>query len=222
MQKFLLSGMLLVLLCSQTVLAQKTQQLSNDKKLKNWYAFSAENGKQKHATDLFSYDDGIIQLFGPKAGYLMSKKAYRNFELLADYRWNESPDVVRKSSKRNSGLMYLVPETTKDTLWPQGIQFQIKQGATGDFILLQGVTVEQNGVQTEAGRSVAVKKSEEAENEFGKWNQLRVRVENGRIEQWLNGKLVNQAEAPSVSEGRILLQYEGYPIDFKKISIQQL
>ena len=65
--------------------------------------------------------------------------------------------------------------TAKDTLWPQGIQFQIKEGATGDFILLQNVTLEQNGARNEPGRSVVISKSENAENAAGEWNQIEIK-----------------------------------------------
>ena len=37
----------------------------------------------------------------------------------------------------------------------------------------------------------------------------------------LNGKLVNEGSKPSVPEGRILLMYEGYPIDFRKVEIKE-
>ena len=118
--------------------------------------------------------------------------------------------------------MYLVPEETPDTLWPKGIQFQIKEGATGDFILLQGVTLKINGKNTEPGKSVVVKRFEDAAKPAGEWNTMVVTFVNGKIKQELNGKLVNESSEPSISEGRILLQYEGYPIDFRKVEIEEL
>ena len=39
--------------------------------------------------------------------------------------------------------------------------------------------------------------------------------------QRLNGKLVNKGTESSVNQGRILLQYEGFPIDFRKITIKK-
>ena len=110
--------------------------------------------------------------------------------------------------------MYLVPKDVPDTLWPKGIQFQIKEGATGDFVLLQEVTLIINSKRTEPGKSVVAKRFLDAAKPVGEWNTLVVTHKNNKIEQNLNGELVNEGTEPSVSEGRILLQYEGFPIDF--------
>ena len=118
--------------------------------------------------------------------------------------------------------MYLVPSEFPDTLWPKGIQFQIKEGATGDFILLHEVTIDINGKKTEPGRSVVAKRFEDATNPIGDWNTLVVTSVNGKIRQELNGKLVNEGNSHSVLEGRILLQYEGSPIDFRKVEVLKL
>lgn len=212
----------LLILISGALSAQKNINLFNWENLKGWYAFSSEDGILKDAETLFHVDNQVIRLYGPKAGYLMSKKSFSEFTLKAEFRWNTDENFERKSQKKNSGLMYLVPASAKDTLWPQGIQFQIKEGSTGDFILLQNVTIEQNGARNEPGRSVVVKNSGNTEKTAGEWNQLEIRVDKGEIKQFLNGKLVNEARYPSVTKGRILLQYEGYPIDFKNIVIQKL
>lgn len=115
--------------------------------------------------------------------------------------------------------MYLVPADTPDTLWPKGIQFQIKEGSTGDFILLQQVTLNIQGKTTEPGNSLVMKCFEEASKPAGEWNTLVVTSSKGKITQELNGKVVNEGTNPSVTEGRILLQYEGFPIDFRKVEI---
>ncbi|MFB6340980.1 DUF1080 domain-containing protein [Saccharicrinis sp. FJH62] len=199
--------------------AQKTIQLFNGSNLTGWYAFEPESGVHQDAGELFKVEDGMIRMYGAKAGYLMSDQSFHDFTLTAEFRWNTDTAFTRKNNKRNSGLMYLVPETTPDTLWPKGIQFQIKEGATGDFILLQDVTLINKGSRTEPGRSVVVKRLTDAANPIGDWNTLTVTYHNGTIKQELNGKLVNEGTEPSVTEGRILLQYEGFPIDFRKVDI---
>ena len=161
-------------------------------------------------------------MYGPNAGYLMSEHSYTDFELTAEFRWNTDTTFVRKNNKMNSGLMYLVPVATPDTLWPQGIQFQIKEGATGDFILLQNVTLSVNGKEKGPGRSVVVERSADAEKPTGEWNTLHIICKDGKIIQELNGKVVNQGSNPSVKKGRVLLQYEGFPIDFKKVELTEL
>jgi len=207
---------------SQNNNAQKRIALFNQKDLKGWYAFGEEKGKANNASELFSVENNMIRMYGPKAGYLMSEQSFRNFELTVEFRWNTDSQFAKKSNSKNSGVMYLVPAETPDVLWPKGIQFQIKEGATGDFVLLQEVTLNVNGTKTEAGKSVVSKRFADAEKPIGEWNKLQVISKNGVITQKLNGKLVNKGIESSVTEGRILLQYEGYPIDFRKVYIKKI
>ncbi|MBD0725012.1 hypothetical protein B6A10_07460 [Flavobacterium sp. L1I52] len=207
---------------SQNNNAQKRIALFNQKDLKGWYAFGEEKGKANNASELFSVENNMIRMYGPKAGYLMSEQSFRNFELTVEFRWNTDSQFAKKSNSKNSGVMYLVPSETPDFLWPKGIQFQIKEGASGDFVLLQEVTLNINGTKTEAGKSVVSKRFADAEKPIGEWNKLQVISKNGVITQKLNGKLVNKGIESSVTEGRILLQYEGYPIDFRKVCIKKI
>ena len=211
----LFSSILVFKLCY----AQKIKPLFNKENLKGWYAYEENSGKQKDAAEVFKVENQMIRMFGENAGYLMSKNSFKNFRLTVEYRWNTDPSFSRKNDKKNSGVMYMVPKTTHDTLWPKGIQFQIKEGATGDFILLGGVTLQVNGIKTEPGRSVLSKRFADAENPIGTWNTIVITCIRGTIEQQLNGILVNKGTEPSILKGRILLQYEGFPIDFKKVEV---
>ena len=201
--------------------AQKKINLFNEKDLTGWYAFEPKTGKHENASEVFSVEDKMIRLYGKDAGYLMSLENFENFQLTAEFRWNTDASFVRKSDNRNSGLMYLVPAETADELWPKGIQFQIKENATGDFILLQNVTLNVNGNKTIAGKSVESKFFKNAEKPVGEWNKIKITVKNGVVTQKLNGKLVNKGKESSVKNGRILLQYEGFPIDFRRVSIKK-
>lgn len=222
MKNHLVITLLLALLCFSKAYSQKTIKLFNQKNLAGWYAYEPVSGKQKDAAKVFHTDKKMIRMYGEKLGYLMSEKSFQNFKLTVQYKWNLDSTFSRKSTKKNSGIMYLVPNATPDTLWPQGIQFQVKEGATGDFVMLQGVTMEIKGKKNEAGKSVVSPRFEDAEKPFGEWNTVVVTCQNGYVKQELNGKLVNEGTKASVSEGRILLQYEGYPIDFRKLFIKEL
>ncbi len=199
--------------------AQKIK-LFDGKDLKNWYAFVQESGKHENATDIFHVENRLIRLYGDKIGYLMTNKSFSNFKLTAEFRWNADSIFVKRSKTPNSGLMYLVPDSAKDRIWCAGIQFQIKPNNTGDFIFLGGITAEINGEKTIAGKSITYPKIKSAEKSMGKWNQIEVKFRKNEIYQYLNGKLVNKTQNPSVHSGRILLQYEGFPIDFRNITIQ--
>jgi hypothetical protein len=85
--------------------------------------------------------------------------------------------------------------------------------------LLQEVTLTIKDFQTQPGKSVVSKGFLEAENPISGWNTLVITSHNGTITQELNGKLVNDGKAASATKGRILLQYESYPIDFRNLTI---
>lgn len=218
----LLSVFVLFLLIFQTSCSHKITKLFNQKDLDGWYAYRSDSVKYENPSDLFTVENGVIKLYGEKSGYLMSKKSFTNFKLTVDFRWNEDPTLPRRIDVKNSGVMYLVPEDAPDMFWPKGIQFQVKEGSTGDFILLQDVTLNIKGKRTEAGKSVVMERIATAEKPAGEWNTLVITVNKGVIKQELNGVLVNEATEPSVKNGRILLQYEGYPIDFRKVEIEKL
>lgn len=218
----LLIASIIILIIPTLVHAKKNISLFNKNNLSGWYAYNTTAGKQKDASQLFSVSENMIRLYGKEAGYLMSKKTFEEFKLTAVFRWNTDEKFERKNNKKNSGLMYLVPTTTPDELWPAGIQFQIKEGATGDFVLLKNVIITKKDTPITRGKSVVVKADANAEKLIGEWNTLIVTVNNGTVTQTLNGTIVNIGNNPSVTKGRILLQYEGFPIDFKDILIEKL
>lgn len=216
------STFIILLLLTSSPILHAQSKLFNGKNLKGWYAYEPKTGKHSNATDIFQVEDKMIRLYGDKLGYVMTEKSFKNFQLTVVFRWNADSTITRKSNKRNSGIMYLVPTSTKDTLWPKGIQYQVKDGGTGDFVLLQEVTLMVKGKQTVPGKSVTSTRFSDAEKPVGEWNTAVVTVIDGNVKQELNGKLVNEGTLTEPSEGKILLQYEGYPIDFSKIVLRKL
>ncbi len=180
------------------------------------YAFSKETGKTV-PDSLFKIEDGHIIMEAEHAGYLVTKKEYRNFKLQAKFRWIVKPG---QKPKRNSGVMYYVAKGQEDALWPSGYQYQIKTKSTGDFILLKNTTIVVNDTLCGPGASVGVKHFTDAEKAAGEWNEITVIAKNGVVQQYLNGTLVNEGKDASVEKGRILFQYEGYPIEFKDIFVE--
>lgn len=214
---------IILLLGSNYLIGQKSKPLFNQKNLDGWYAYEPETGRNKQALNTFVGKNQMIRCYGQKPGYLMTKKCFKNFRLIVEFMWNTDPTYIHKNNTKNSGIIYLIPKHIKDELWPKGIQFQIKEGgATGDFVLLKEVTLITNGIKNEPGNSVVLKNFQDSENSLNKWNTIVITSKNGIIQHELNGKIVNEGKEASVKKGRICLQYEGYPIDFKKIEIEKL
>lgn len=211
-----------IITCISVLMAagkQETKSLFNKNNLDGWYAYSEKTGKINNATDLFKVEDGVIKLQGKNPGYLATLDTFKNYKLTAEYCWETDSALIAKAKKRNSGIIYHVPADFKDTLWPKGIQFQIKENCTGDFVLLQNTTMNVRGVINEPGKSVILSKLLDAELGVGQWNSIEIITKDGKCRQYLNGKLVNEGEEASVTSGRIVLQYEGYPVRFRNIFI---
>ena len=187
----------------------------------DWYAYTKTSSEKQQPTKVYEFSDGITRMHGENVGYLMSKKSYSNFELTLDYRWNLDEQYKAKG-KKNSGVMYNIPTDSPDKVWPKGIQFQIKENTTGDFVFLDQVTAKVNGKLVEPGASVTSPKFLENEKPYGEWNSIIIRSFNGKITQYLNGKLINEATEATSVEGRISLNYEGSAIDFKNIKVKQI
>ena len=199
----------------------KQTALFNGKDLKGWYTYNETDKKQPFPKQFFAVSDSMIRLYGEKPGYLMTEKSYNNFDLTLEFRWNTEQKFFRNNNVKNSGVMYNIPDYAPDILWPRGIQFQIKQGFTGDFVLLDSVTLKVRGETKPAGKSVAVARDKDNENAVGTWNKLKIISKDGNCWQYLNGILVNEGTNSSTKKGRILLQYEGSPIDFRRIVLKR-
>jgi hypothetical protein len=189
---------------------------------KDWYAFTANNSEKTAASKAYEFSDGIVRMYGEVNGYLMTYKSYKNFELSLDFKWNMDKKLAKVKVKKNSGVMYNIPVDSPDHIWPKGIQYQIKDDSTGDFIFLDNISAKVNGKLVEGGKSVNSYKFVSNENPYGKWNHILIRSYNGKLTQYLNGKLVNECVEVSSTEGKISLNYEGSSIDFKNIKISSI
>lgn len=200
------------------VFLQTSEQVSiND--LSEWYAYTNETGKVEDAANIFATENNVIKLQGKIPGYIATKNSYTNYKLAFDFCWETDTVIIGKAKKRNSGVIYHVPVDWEDGLWPKGIQFQIKEGFTGDFILMNNTTIMVNDSTYGPGRSVIIPKSANAEKETGTWNHLELITKNGKCKQFVNGDLVNEGIKASETKGRIVIMFEGFPLKFRNIEI---
>lgn len=198
--------------------ASKKQSITEN----DWYAFTKTSDERQSPSKIYEFKDGMVRMYGDNIGYLMTHKSYKNFELSLEFRWNMEGRNNQGKNKKNSGVMYNIPIDSPDNIWPKGIQFQIKDDSTGDFIFLDSISAIVNGKLVEGGRSVNSFKFIDNENPYGEWNTIIIRSFNGKLTQYLNGKLVNECVEVSSKEGKISLNYEGSPIDFRNIQITNI
>ncbi|MES2694347.1 MAG: DUF1080 domain-containing protein [Verrucomicrobiota bacterium] len=199
--------------------AAEWQSLLDGGDLKAWKLFGKPDGAPiawKVEGDVLAWQKG--------GGNLMTREKFRDFEL--ELEWKILPGG-------NSGVMFGVEESS-DKPWHTGPEIQV---------LDDSVHKDGKNPLTSTGAIYSlyppVKRPAKA---IGEWNALRVRVQNGKIQTWLNGELTAEATIGSedwnarvakskfakfsnfakVREGHILLQDHSDPVWYRKIRIRRL
>jgi len=163
-------------------------------------------------------EDGVLNSLGDPFGYLLTRESYSNYKLHVEWRW------AKEAS--NSGVLLHVQG--KDMIWPHCIEAQLWFDRAGDFVLMgkgAGVTVKDSTymIESEENRYLVIPKFEESsEKPTGEWNSYDITVQDGNIELVVNGVLQNKGSDLSLSEGKIALQSEGAPMQFRNITLQPL
>jgi hypothetical protein len=94
----------------------------------------------------------------------------------------------------------------------------------GDFWLMDGTAVTVDGKRTVSpGKPTNVKKKQDhSEKPIGQWNTYDIYCKGDTIRLFVNGVLQNDATDASDTSGKICLQSEGAPIEFRNIYIEPL
>ena len=190
--------------------------LFNGENLDNWNIFVSSPDVE--AGDLFWVEEGLINTAGKPHGYIRSKESYTNYKLHLEWRWTEEPT--------NSGVLLHVQG--KDMIWPLAIECQLMADHAGDVVLIgkgSGITIQDSTylINSEENRYAVIPKSEEvSENPAGEWNSYDITSKDGMLEVRVNGVLQNTGSAMSLTEGNILLQSEGSPMQFRNIYLEKL
>ena len=62
----------------------------------------------------------------------------------------------------------------------------------------------------------------DVEHQGGDWNHLEAIVQNGNLQYFVNGRLVNEGFEGSLTEGKLLLQSEGAEVYFRRVDLMPL
>ena len=194
----------------------KKIQLFNGENLENWNIFVSTPDVEP--AELFYVEDGVINTIGKPHGYIHTKETYSNFKLHVEWRWTDEPT--------NSGV--LINVRGKDMIWPNCIECQLMHEHAGDIVLIgkgAGITIKDSTylITSEENRYAVVPKFESvSENPPGEWNSYDITSLDGEIEVLVNGVLQHTGTNMTLTEGRIALQSEGSPMQFRNITLEPL
>jgi hypothetical protein len=233
---------------------EKTIRLFDGQSLDGWYPWLAPT-KYEDTKHVFSVVDGLLRVSGEMPGYLATHAEYRDYHLVAEYKWGEL--TYGAKTVRNSGLLlHATGPDGNHSPWMASIECQIAQGCVGDFIVIPGrdssgktipVTITSDTVIASDGKtrwqrggkptlysgkqfwwsehqaSFEEKIDTRGKNDFdsplGEWTRLECICRSDRITVLVNGKEVNECYAVWPTQGKILLESEGFEILFRKIEL---
>lgn len=157
------------------LVAAEPASLFDGKTLSGW---TGQDGSKPGAG--WVVEQGAIHLNGQKGGNLLSEKEYSNFDLEWDWKIEEGG---------NNGIKYWVTKVGgKEWL---GIEYQMIDDAKHPDGLKGGSHI------TASFYDIKAPVADKQLNPPGEWNHSRVVSENGKLQHWLNGKLVAEADTQS-------------------------
>ena len=193
--------------------SQKRVALWNGKDFTGWKLFVPD--RSVDVRSVWSVKDGVIHCKGQPNGYMRTQADYSDYKLHLEWRWVEQP--------ANSGV--LLHASGPDKVWPRCIESQLKSGNAGDLVLIGGTGISVGGrfIQDVSEQYVIVpKKQESSEKAPGQWNTYEIICRGDTILNYVNGVLQNKGTNATETSGRICLQSEGSPIEFRNIYIELL
>jgi len=124
---------------SEAITPRTPIRLFNGKNLDGWYTWTRDS-KYEDPKHVFSVVDGNLRISGEEWGGVATRKMYRDYHLIVEWKWGGATHGERKQKARDSGiLVHAVGEDGAHTnTWLESIESQVIEGGCGDFIMVGG------------------------------------------------------------------------------------
>jgi hypothetical protein len=122
----------------------------NGKDLDGWYTF-LHTEKYEDPNKVFSVKDGMLHISGQGFGGITTKQTFKNYHLVAEWRWGdktwdvplpekEGAFLRRSTAARDAGILLhaVGDDGAYGGHWLESIEVQIIEGGVGDFIVVSG------------------------------------------------------------------------------------
>jgi hypothetical protein len=172
-------------------------RLFNGKDLTGWTMKDAQK-------DVWGVKDGVMTDKGKPAGFIATKDDYTNYVLRLQ---------VKHLVKTNSGV--LLRSTKLDGAWPQSIEAQVMSGKMGDIYNFGKFPMKTDPKRTRGAGTRKIHQSNE--KPIGQWDAYEITLNKGDLELRVNNLVQNRATECRENPGKICLQSEGGPLEFRNI-----
>lgn len=111
----------------------------NGKDLTGFYTFTHKN-KYKDPQKVFTVQDGTIRVSGEDFGGFVTGGNFRDYHLIAEWKWGDVTFEPRKDKARDSGILLhcVGADDAYGGHWMESIECQLIEGGSGDFIVVGG------------------------------------------------------------------------------------
>ena len=203
---------------NEPIVPKEKMVLWNGKDFAGWKLFTRE--PEHDVTKTWSVANGVIRCVGKPAGYMRTEKDYTDYLFHVEWRW--------PGKGGNSGA--LVHMSGPDKVWPKSLECQLASGNAGDFWLigegrryLENIETREHAKGNDRVRGRRVRKlKDSSEKPLGQWNAYDIICKDDWVVVLVNGVLQNIATKSSITSGKICLQSEGTPVEFRNIYIEPL
>lgn len=99
-----------------------------------------QDTKLEDPRKVFRVTDGMLHVTGDGLGSIITKKPYRDYHLVLEYKFGDKTWQTRKKAARDTGL--LIHSNGADGgyggIWKPSLEVQIIEGGVGDFVFVSG------------------------------------------------------------------------------------
>jgi hypothetical protein len=173
--------------------------------------------KQRNAyTDpnrVFRLKDGFLRASGDEVLFLKTKRTFKNYYLVAEYKWLDSV------TPRDSGLMV---NTIGKGRGQTALECNIMDSSSkAPAFILWGPGTRQITVDGKKLVKGRIQKPEggDVEKPLGQWNRIEVICDRGRFLFSINGRLIVSGMNPLPSSGAIMFQHNKGAIEFGRVRL---
>jgi neutral ceramidase len=123
----------------QAITPHETIPLFNGRDLDGWYKW-LRGTRYEDPKNVFSVKDGAIRISGEDWGGIATRKTYRDYHLVVEWRWGGPTHGERVGKARDSGILVhaLGEDGAYSNTWLESVESQVIEGGTGDFIMVGG------------------------------------------------------------------------------------
>ncbi|MCE9607436.1 MAG: DUF1080 domain-containing protein [Planctomycetia bacterium] len=119
--------------------------LFNGTDLTGWYTWLKDT-QREDPRKVFTVRDGLLHISGDGFGCVTTNQAYRNYHLVAEFKWGPRTWHERAKKARDSGILVhsYGADGAYNGIWMRSIETQIIEGGYGDFIVVSGGIIDPN------------------------------------------------------------------------------